>query len=379
MNSQPDFSRRRLLAAMAAGSGTTLLGLPRFAAAAGAPAFDVHKGVNVSDWYQMKMVSGPSDLQMADLHRSGIDFVRFPFDPFELGWQPDAPGDKILGRLDRLDKPIARLRDAGLKVLLDMHPGGPMNSWLNDHRGDIGGVLNRITRQVVRHFHSIGPSEICFELCNEPQRFMPDADDWQALQGEMIRTVRKETADHWVLAHGVTHKDTSLQSLKPYADKKVLYGFHFYYPFTFTHQGANWDNKTVTPFLRNVPYPGTHFHADQVAPKPGGDERKIRDALEKYEQEKWDINRLRKAIAPSVDWGKEYGVPVLCTEFGVLRDNTDRESILHWLSDVRRIFEENGVPWAVWDYCTPNFGITTCGPNARPLDDDMKRALGLKV
>lgn len=39
-----------------------------------------------------------------------------------------------------------------------------------------------------------------------------------------------------------------------YEDDKLLYTFHFYDPFVFTHQGATWVSPSMAP-LANVPFP----------------------------------------------------------------------------------------------------------------------------
>lgn len=46
----------------------------------------------------------------------------------------------------------------------------------------------------------------------------------------------------------------TLTQMEPYADKNLIYTYHFYEPFLFTHQGANWTDK-ITASLKDIPFP----------------------------------------------------------------------------------------------------------------------------
>ena len=41
---------------------------------------------------------------------------------------------------------------------------------------------------------------------------------------------------------------------KPFDDPNIIYTFHYYDPFIFTHQGATWSAKGL-PELKGVPFP----------------------------------------------------------------------------------------------------------------------------
>ena len=78
------------------------------------------------------------------------------------------------------------------------------------------------------------------------------------------------------------------------------------------------------------------------------------------------------------DWAKNWGVTVLCNEFGAYRKNADPEARARWLTDVRGSLDAHGVGWTTWDY-DGGFGVVT-RENGRPVPDEMTlRALGRKT
>ena len=121
--------------------------------------------------------------------------------------------------------------------------------------------------------------------------------------------------------------------------------FHFYAPFNFTHQGADW----VSP----IPSVGVKWPGDNVAMAC----QAIRDEM--------DFVRI---------WSRAHGnIPVLLGEFGALSKG-DITSRANWTAYVRKQAESMGISWTYWEFCA-KFGVydDTTGQWNEPLLE----ALGL--
>jgi aryl-phospho-beta-D-glucosidase BglC (GH1 family) len=77
-------------------------------------------------------------------------------------------------------------------------------------------------------------------------------------------------------------------------------------------------------------------------------------------------------------WAEHWGVPVICNEFGVYRENTEAKDRAAWLTDVRTALEKHGIGWAMWEY-HGGFGVVTT-QDGQPAPDEMTlRTLGLAM
>jgi len=139
----------------------------------------------------------------------------------------------------------------------------------------------------------------------------------------------------------------SLVALGELGLPNIVYDFHFYYPFAFTHQGAGWGSPSLKP-LHDIDWPMDRAalgKSREEFRKAGLDEWPFRE----YEAVP-DREGLGRKMAPVLEWGKKAGVPLYCGEFGVRRDGAPVERRARWTADVRGILEEAGVSWALWAY-----------------------------
>ena len=65
------------------------------------------------------------------------------------------------------------------------------------------------------------------------------------------------TANHYIIvgAEGWNGKSNLLSVTSPYSEQNIIYNFHTYDPFLFTHQGASWAGWEPAVTARAVPYP----------------------------------------------------------------------------------------------------------------------------
>jgi hypothetical protein len=207
---------------------------------------------------------------------------------------------------------------------------------------------------------------------NEPS-FPENALDWPPIQTHLIETIRANAPKNTIVATGLGGNLNDLLNLIPLADSNIVYDFHFYEPYPFTHQGANWSDPRFTP-LRNVPYPSNPQAVATLLPQLGfPDSQKL---LEDYGTSNWNAEAVTARIASDADWATLFKVPLICAEFGVLRDYAPPAGRAQWIKDVRTAFEANGIGWAMWEYDS-NFGLATRDGQNVTIDADIARALGL--
>lgn len=217
------------------------------------------------------------------------------------------------------------------------------------------------------HLSNTNPEKVFLEVLNEPYAETPQ--DWNKIQLKLIPVIRSSAPNHTIVASSNlrvtnTHWNNVQALLKTQIvkDKNVVYNFHFYDPFVFTHQGATWGWNTLQ-FMKNVPYPSTPQAVASVVDEIRDSDAKW--AVENYGKEKWNRAKLRSILSPVADWAKTNRVPVICNEFGAIPWTAPRGSRLRYLKDVRQIFESYGIGWAHW------FGLDMS-------DKEAMQALGLK-
>lgn len=163
--------------------------------------------------------------------------------------------------------------------------------------------------------------------------------------------------------------------MEPLSDKNVIYTFHDYEPFPFTHQGATWSDPRVRP-EHAVPYPST---PQNIAPKLGEEPTLAGQFfLDQYGEDRWDAARIENSIAFAAKWSQLHQAPVYCGEFGVYRNYAPAVARARWLHDMRVAFDTNHIGWAMWDY-QGGFSIVTKANGITTPDPAIVAALGLHV
>ncbi len=340
------------------------------------------RGINLSHWYAQSVV-GHYRTEYLDrwvtktdaerIRALGFTYVRLPFDPELLWTDPADPAKLDPALLARLDQAVAMILDADLAVMVDIHPTTAFNERLRDDAA-FRDKFTVFWRALAGHLSKTDPERVFLEAVNEP--VFNDAVRWWAAQRTILEAMRAAAPRHTLVASSdLWGRIDTLLPMEPYADRNVVYGFHCYDPFNFTHQGASWVGEP-TKSLRRVPYPITVEVAETVVPFQENETNK--GAVWQLGHERWNYPKLKSVLAQAANWGRKHGVPVACTEFGARRDDILPEHRFTYLRDFRSALESNGIPWAMWDYAG-GFGIVTgTNPDRRELDEMTVDALGLR-
>jgi endoglucanase len=337
----------------------------------------LRRGINLSHWFaqasdysKAHLESHTTAADLALIKSLGFDHVRFTVEPAPLfSWED--PTKLKIEYLKYLDTALDLILARGLAVIVDVHPSDAFKVRLNSSDRQIE-AFGRFWRALAEHLSTRDPESVFLEVINEPM--VEDGYRWFGIQGKLISSIRAGAPRHTIIASG--HRWSGLAELlfmQPYADRNIVYNFHYYEPFAFTHQGATWAGPNL-PFFKNVPYPSSpeavRALLDTIQDDPA------RYNLLRYGEDRWNAARIDHEISLAAAWAAKYQVPVTCNEFGTFRNFAPPADRAAWIADMRTALEKHGIGWTMWDYAG-GFGVVTKTSGQATPDASIVRALGL--
>ncbi|RUU00186.1 glycosyl hydrolase family 5, partial [Mesorhizobium sp. M7A.T.Ca.TU.009.01.3.2] len=262
------------------------------------------------------------------------------------------------------------------------------------YRGLVGELAGRLAR--------FQPGRVALEPVNEPAQACA-SNVWSQIQLSLLTAARASAATlPLVVTGGCGSMVSGLTALDPAPlspFEPILFTFHFYEPYLFSHQGAPWMREPVYRSLNNVPWPASAGSLEQtlasVRARMAQDAEIPEDAkqaayaetervLKVYfdaRPDRWFVDKYLRQVR---DWADGHGLAperIIMGEFGALRTdaryvaapNPDRA---RYIADVRRSAEELGFAWALWDLFD---GMGMMDDTTRALDPDIIAALGLTM
>jgi len=214
--------------------------------------------------------------------------------------------------LDRTDEIINYALSQDMNVILNVHHYYDLNMEPAKHERR----LESIWKQLSKHYESY-PDSLIFEVLNEPHTKMtPKRTD--ALNKRIVHSIRQSQPHRWIiLATAEWGSLTGLLQSAPPADSRVILSWHYYDPFSFTHQGAE--------FFEPMPPVGTHW----------GTKAEIAVATADFER--------------AATFRDLHDQPLLLGEFGAF-DAAPMEDRVRWTRTVRKLAEENDFGWCHWGF-----------------------------
>jgi aryl-phospho-beta-D-glucosidase BglC (GH1 family) len=281
------------------------------------------------------------------------------------------PNDIPAEYLGCLDAAVKMILDHDLAVIIDLHPEDDFKKRLADD--NFVPQFADFWRALAQHYSSWDPERVFFDVLNEPEQ---ERYRWYGVQAKLVAAIRQGAPQHTIIAAGAQwSNDDELVFLEPLRDPNVIYDFHFYSPYLFTHQGATW-GVYYWHWVKGLRYPSTLESAQKAA--AGVPEAADRLAVIRYGYEHWNADRIEGEISQIAEWGQQHNVPVICDEFGVYRDYTDPHDRAEWIKDVRTSLERHEIGWTMWDY-SGSFSVVE-KKNGHAVPDELTvKALGLKM
>lgn len=327
------------------------------------------RGVTAANWFthrsDARLVPGwPNAADFAHMRKLGLSHVRVLLDPDWL--QMNAAHPRYL------EAGLQQAFDAGLLVILSMQPSSEDKQRMARDDAVVEALAARWTT-IATSFASVPIDRLVFEVLNEPE--IEDIARVMRIQQRLVEAVRGVTPGRVVAIGGGHFSDIAdLVALQPLPLQGVIYGFHFYEPHNFTHQGATW-GWPMWMLLRDLPYPSSPEALAPVVPTLA---EVAREHASWYGQQSWNKAKLAEFVDQAANWSQKHRVPVWCSEFGVLREAVPPDSRRAWLGDAHSLFETRNIAWTYFDWWG-HFGLVTGTPGARVVDPDVAAGLGLSV
>lgn len=272
--------------------------------------------------------------------------------------------------LARLDEFVAYAKNAGLKVIIDLHtfPGHSDGMiWREQRYWDI---FAENWKLIAEHYRK-EPTVLGYDLMNEPN--LVDALDGsekaliqRAMRGggwRMPPAWKKSPRDYYfqigrvatlinqvdprkaviVEGFGLWGAGENYEWMEPLNACNLVYSFHLYRPHAFTHSGREGFPQDLT-----------------------------------YERQR-DFGAIKKSVDIVADFARKYSAQIWVGEFGVTFYSENRGGA-EWMEDAIGLFEQHGWGWAYWTYSIPLRSLelgedgTPTGTSSRRLQVFMKFA-----
>jgi endoglucanase len=331
------------------------------------------RGVNFSGWFEPFSAGGIpftqyTEQDFADVKSLGADVIRLPIrmNSMTLG-PPEYTLDPLLAKF--LDYAVNWAEKYEIYLIIDNHsfdPDKPTET-------DIDKILLPVWRQIAERYKNRS-DYIIYEVLNEPHGISDQR--WGEIQGKVIETIRAVDQKHAIVVGGAEWNSIDkLSALPKYSDPNLIYTFHFYDPFLFTHQGANWGEPLLV-HLKDIPFPPDKKRMPKIPAKLRGTwlESSLRNSYAKDGAPATLYRTLDKAVR----FSRERDVPVFCGEFGVYMIHSSPDDRVKWYECVASALDRRNIARTSWDYYG-GFGIfkTPDGRNFNAdLNVDVVRAMG---
>jgi endoglucanase len=182
-----------------------------------------------------------------------------------------------------------------------------------------------IWKQIAEHYQSYS-NALLFEPLNEPNGAL-NSKHWNDLLALTIPVIRASNPTRNIVIGPANWNNVdSLDELSlPAEDQHIIVTFHFYNPFQFTHQAAEWVQGSES-------WKGTEWKGSSA-------EKQLLQ---------FDLNKAEQ-------WSKDNQRPLFMGEFGAY-SQADMESRIRWTTFMAREAEARNFSWGYWEFCA-GFGL----------------------
>jgi endoglucanase len=270
------------------------------------------------------------------IKQAGFHSVRIPI-RWSAHAQEQSPYEIDQTFFHRVDWAIEQALSNGLAVVINVHHFEELCREPDKHFRRLAALWKQIATRYRNR-----PERLFFEILNEPHGALTD-ERWQRMVPPLLDVIRESNPERAVIVGpGRWNNLQHLEKLElPAQDRRLIVTFHYYSPFEFTHQGAEW--------------------------AAGSQKWKGRTWKGTPEEEE----ALRKDFEKVTAWSKRNGRPIFLGEFGAY-SAADMESRARWTHAVVREAEKRGFSWCYWEFGS-GFGVYD--PAARAWRQPLLKAL----
>jgi endoglucanase len=286
----------------------------------------MNKGLNLSNWLEAYWLIpynafpesnkyNRSNIQT--LVNMGFKNIRMPV-TFERVASVSAPytipANHEIWRL--IDSAIVWANDMDFTLIICNHHGYDITN--SNYTAELP-RKQAIWQQVLNRYANLDPDRYFFELFNEPTNEINNV-NLRQFYLSLLPSVRPQVPNHTLILGGNHWNSKSgLTGLVTLQDPDIIYTYHDYDPYPFTHAGMSWTSPPYMPVL--------------TFPRAGHPN---------------DATDLTNSIAAVRIWADTSGVPVMCGEFGVTTAAAAQDRC-QWIHSMSAACQANGIPWYYWD------------------------------
>ena len=321
------------------------------------------KGVNLGGWISQfekydqehfKTFIVKKDIEyIASL---GFDHVRVPVDYNVL---EDEEGNPLEEGMQYLINCRQWCEEYGLNMLIDLHECygysfDPLKVDMDREKFFYDDALQerflKLWERIAKQFAAY-PNQVAFEPLNEVV-LKEVADAWNKVAARYIKMMRTIVPESYLVIGGVCYNSVvTVPLLDLPLDDHIVYNFHCYEPFIFTHQGAYWVENMPSDF--RIEYPKTLEEYREIGSKL---DEELAGAV--YQENISEIGEkfFEDIFAPAIEKAKKDNVPLYCGEYGAI-EIADNQSRLAWMKDIHTVMAKYGIGRALWNYKQKDFGL----------------------
>lgn len=299
------------------------------------------KEKNYSDFAKLKDAA-KREKMFGEIAKNGFKTVRIPID---------------FGAWASFEKPYRWTNEEGLKIAdsfvrwaLDNNLNAIVDLHHTEFDGKIAGAATTerivwLWSEIATRYKNTDAERVFFELRNEPHDI--SAEEWRAQAEAIIKTVRPIAPNHTLIV-GFTDWNSrrALVESKPFDDKNIIYNFHYYDPFLFTHQGATWSSAGLAE-MKNIPFP---FDKSRPIKTPDAVKGKWEEGLIKNYEKDSSQAKIFADLKEAKDWSIENNVPVFLGEFGSYGKFPTLEDRCRHTATVYAALGKLQIPNAWWEW-----------------------------
>ena len=297
----------------------------------------------------------------------GMDHVRVGFDQVVLEEKPGVYRECIFKKLDDF---ISWCEKYSLNIVLNLHKAVGNYCDIEEEiqlmeSPELQERFINLWLAVEDRYHN--NNKIAFELLNEVRDIDPEL--WNQVADKLIAAMRQRNKDRILIIGGTCwNNPAKLKEMNFYDDENIVYTFHFYAPFEFTHQQGVLQADPLY-YNRKMPYPGDieRYRDYQLFV------HKKSDAYAEFDQ--MDINYLASELESACEFARLHPKTKLwCGEFGTIR-HAKLEWRENYMRDMIYLLKKNNISYCVWNYLsTPNDGN-----RFSLVDDDSRKILSSRL
>lgn len=241
-----------------------------------------------------------------------------------------------------VDSFVRWTNDLDMNIIIDYHMGELNRQNLATETVRIANIW----KNVAARYATSNPNKVFFEIYNEPAEIT--STEWKNAANSIVQSIRTVAPKHTLIVGGTQYNDIKyLDSLGTLRDTNIIYTFHFYEPFIFTHQGASWVDNGLPVATTGIPFP---YNAPTMPPMNPLSRNTWGESSYQYYNVNGTVEAINNQLRVAYQWQTANNRPVYCGEFGSDAIYADAASRCRLLKTIRQTLEAWKIPFAWWDW-----------------------------